>query len=236
MLQGGTGAALQPPHGEPSLFPTAATPPRASSTSMMRRQPPWMLCCKRQRDATTTREKCYIPRQLSFRLLRFFAGTGINFCYYRRTFCYIHQDGAATSRRRRQRFCCNRCQVLLRPDKFFATSVQWRDWLVGVVDAIPFSEHQRRGAAAKLQPEPLRAATAGAAVAWVEAVTRRTGEGGNQRRGWPARVRIGDEEGHRRGDEAPEGSCARWQRCGDLHEREMHEEEEDLGRISFFFR
>ena len=62
MLQGGTGAALQPPHGEPSLFPTAATPPRASSTSMMRRQPPWMLCCKRQRDATTTREKCYIPR------------------------------------------------------------------------------------------------------------------------------------------------------------------------------
>ena len=48
-------------------------------------------------------------------------------------------------------------------------------------------------------------------------------------------MRIGDEEGHRRGDEAPEGSSARWQRCGDLREREMHEEEEDLDE-SFFFR
>ena len=105
---------------------------------------------------------------------------------------------------------------------------------MGVVDAIPFSEYQRRGAAAELQSEPMRAATACVAVACVEAATRRTGEGGNQRRGRPARVRIGDEEGHRREDEAPEGSYVRRRRCGDLREREIREEEEDLGRIIFF--
>ena len=105
---------------------------------------------------------------------------------------------------------------------------------MGVVDTILFSEHQQRGAAAELQPELLRAATACAAVAWVEAATRTTGKGGDQRRGQPAKVGTSDEEGQRRGDRAPEGSCARRRRCGELRKREMCEKEEDLGRIVFF--
>lgn len=109
---------------------------------------------------------------------------------------------------------------------------------MGVVNAIPFSEHQRRGPAAELQPElqplPLRAATAGAAVAYVEATMRTPPpEGGDRRRGRTARVETDDEDGRRgRGPTtktATRGEQRETTRCREMHKREMRQEEEDLG-------